>query len=222
MWSDSETNRDFLNFRTVANTVAEMIVMAKGKPLSLGVCGSWGVGKSSMIKLIQEELAARNDQKFVFVEFNAWLYQGYDDARAALMEVIAQKLLNYAEKNKKPTKRILEFLGRVRWARVTSLGASVIASAIVGAHLPGAAGAVFGAVHNLTQQGFTKETLDATEEAGKEASETAKGLLAEKKNPHPPKKFRNFVTILRLPSKRLASLSLSLLTILIAVCQKPP
>jgi len=25
----------------------------------------------------------------VFVTFNAWLYQGYDDARAALMDVIA-------------------------------------------------------------------------------------------------------------------------------------
>ena len=106
------------------------------------------------------------------------------------MEVIAQKLLDYAEKNKKPTKRILEFLGRVRWARFTSLGASMVASAMVGAHLPGAAGAVFGAVHSLTQQGFTKETLDAAEEAGNEASETAKGLLAEKKESSPPKEIQ--------------------------------
>ena len=54
MWSDSETDRDFLNFRTVADTAAELIVQAKGQPLSLGVSGSWGVGKSSMIKLIQD------------------------------------------------------------------------------------------------------------------------------------------------------------------------
>lgn len=29
MWADSETNRDFLNFRAVANTAAEIIVQAK-------------------------------------------------------------------------------------------------------------------------------------------------------------------------------------------------
>jgi predicted KAP-like P-loop ATPase len=28
----------------------------------------------------------------MLVEFNAWLYQGYADARAALMDVIATKL----------------------------------------------------------------------------------------------------------------------------------
>ena len=52
MWSDNETNRDFLNFRCVADTAAEMVVQANGQPLSLGVSGDWGVGKSSMLKLI--------------------------------------------------------------------------------------------------------------------------------------------------------------------------
>ena len=45
MWSDNETNRDFLNFRCVADTAAEMIVQANGQPLSMGVSGGWGVGK---------------------------------------------------------------------------------------------------------------------------------------------------------------------------------
>ena len=49
-----------------------------------------------MIKLTQVSLAKRprkeREREFIFVEFNAWLYQGYDDARAALMDVIATKL----------------------------------------------------------------------------------------------------------------------------------
>ena len=96
MWADNETTRDFLNFSGVADTVAEIIVQARGRPISIGVSGAWGVGKSSMIKLTQTSLANRegreNEKDFVFVEFNAWLYQGYDDARAALMDVIADKL----------------------------------------------------------------------------------------------------------------------------------
>jgi hypothetical protein len=91
MWHDNETERDFLNFSGVADTVAEIVVQARGPPTSIGVSGSWGIGKSSMIKLIRASVAGRarkgGDREFVFVEFNAWLYQGYDDARAALMDV---------------------------------------------------------------------------------------------------------------------------------------
>lgn len=97
MWSDNETNRDFLNFRIVADTIAELVVQAEGKPLSVGICGGWGVGKSSMVKLVQESLTESSSDKFVFVEFNAWLYQGFDDARAALMEIIARELVTSAK-----------------------------------------------------------------------------------------------------------------------------
>jgi predicted KAP-like P-loop ATPase len=78
MWHDNETDQDFLNFSGVAGTVAEIIVQAQGRPISIGVSGRWGVGKSSMIKLIRKSLAERTDQigsPQVFVEFNAWLYQ---------------------------------------------------------------------------------------------------------------------------------------------------
>src|SRR5437773_10419216 len=104
MWPDNETDRDFLNFTGVAETVAEIVVQAQGRPISIGVSGAWGVGKSSMIKLIRTSLtqrAEKGDRDFIFVEFNAWLYQGYDDARAALMEVIANKLAEEAHKRKK-------------------------------------------------------------------------------------------------------------------------
>lgn len=101
MWADNETERDFLNFSCVAETVAEIIVQARGRPISIGVSGAWGIGKSSMIKLTRSAIAAREKtggaSKYVFVEFNAWLYQGYDDARAALMDVIAEKLEKEAE-----------------------------------------------------------------------------------------------------------------------------
>ena len=76
--------RDFLNFRCVADIAAETIIQAGGQPLSMGVSGGWGVGKSSMLKLISDALNERSGDRYLFVEFNAWLYQGYDDARAAL------------------------------------------------------------------------------------------------------------------------------------------
>ncbi|WOH52659.1 P-loop NTPase fold protein [Bradyrhizobium sp. sBnM-33] len=76
----NDTNRDFLNFTGVSDTVVEIIVQAKGKPISIGVSGAWGAGKSSMIRLVRAGLEQRAEGKrsdFIFVEFNAWLYQGY-------------------------------------------------------------------------------------------------------------------------------------------------
>ena len=114
MWHDNETERDFLNFSGVSNTVAEMIAQAAGRPISIGVSGIWGIGKSSMIKLIRRELDQRQPPpKFIFVEFNAWLYQGYDDARAALMDVIAERLNEEAETQKTGIDKAKELLGRV-------------------------------------------------------------------------------------------------------------
>ena len=113
MWPDNETEKDFLNFSGVADTVAEIITQATGRPTSIGISGSWGAGKSSMIKLVRAALAEKdqNDpEQFIYVEFNAWLYQGYDDARAALLEVIATKLNEESEKRKTGTDKAKELL----------------------------------------------------------------------------------------------------------------
>jgi len=125
MWSDNETNKDFLNFRYVADTAAEMILQAEGLPLSMGVSGGWGVGKSSMLKLIRDSLKARDrDNQYLFVEFNAWLYQGYDDARAALMEVIARRLIEHGEESKTGLDKAKDLLRRVNWLRLVGMAAT--------------------------------------------------------------------------------------------------
>ncbi|HEX8089500.1 MAG TPA: P-loop NTPase fold protein, partial [Blastocatellia bacterium] len=125
MWPDNETARDFLNFSGVAETVAEIIVQSRGRPISIGVSGAWGVGKSSLIKLIQQSLAGRprreGEREFIFVEFNAWLYQGYDDARAALMDVIATKLEEEAKKRQKAIDKAKALVKRVNWLRAAKL-----------------------------------------------------------------------------------------------------
>ena len=120
MWSDNETNRDFLNFGCVADTAAEIIIQADGQPLSLGISGGWGTGKSSMLNLISQSLKGREDERFLFVEFNAWLYQGFDDARAALMEVIARRLVKHGEVSARGLDKAKGFLSRVNWLRVAS------------------------------------------------------------------------------------------------------
>ena len=54
MWNDVETTQDLLNFKVVADTAAQMIKDGNGQPVSIGVSGSWGVGKSSLVQMIGE------------------------------------------------------------------------------------------------------------------------------------------------------------------------
>lgn len=142
MWTDNETDVDFLNFSGVAKTAATMIRQVQPNPVSIGVSGAWGVGKSSLIKLIRNELmldkskpkGVLSDQNtFVFVEFNAWLYQGYDDARAALLETVAQTLQREADARKTACDKVTEFARRVNWFRAAKL-AGQAAMTLAAAH----------------------------------------------------------------------------------------
>jgi len=161
MWTDNETDRDLLNFTGVAQSIAELVVQAGGKPISIGVSGAWGIGKSSMMKLTQTALRGREapgGPTFVFVDFNAWLYQGYDDARAALMDVIATKLQAVAEDKKTLRDKAGELLARVNWYRVGRAAASAAFSVATGLHPAGLIGGTLSLVKaQLGKDGEGKE-----------------------------------------------------------------
>jgi predicted KAP-like P-loop ATPase len=197
MWSDNETERDFLNFSGVAETVAEIIVQAKGRPISIGVSGAWGIGKSSMIKLTRSAVAARNDEsgkkhsdKYVFVEFNAWLYQGYDDARAALMDVITEKLAEEAESRATALDKVASLAKRVKWLRVAKLATTSAASIYFGIPPVGAVGEIFELGKKVVTGGFGKEATDAAKKAAGEVVKEGAELLKPKEETSPPKEIQ--------------------------------
>lgn len=151
MWHDVATTKDLLNFTVVADTAAQLVRESIGEPVSIGVSGNWGTGKSSLVKMIGASLKETDttDQKYVFLEFNAWLYQGYDDARMALLQSVADILLAESERRQTHVERALEFAKRVNWLRVVKLLAPAVSGAVVGGTVGGPIGAVIGAVGGL-------------------------------------------------------------------------
>lgn len=106
MWSDVESSEDYLNFGEVSDLAVDILSAKDMRPISIGVFGNWGAGKSSLLKLIETKL--ENDQKdYIVINFDAWLYQGFDDARASLLEVIATELLKSAKEDKSLLKKIM-------------------------------------------------------------------------------------------------------------------
>ena len=114
MWSDTETTKDLLNFKVVADSIANIIINSNNEPMSIGISGSWGVGKSSLVKMIGESI--RNNDKnneYIFIEFNAWLYQGYDDAKNALLQTVADNIIEISEKKQTCIDKTKKFIKRI-------------------------------------------------------------------------------------------------------------
>ena len=189
MWPDNETSRDFLNFSGVADTVAEIIVQANGRPISIGVSGAWGVGKSSMIQLIRGALEGR-DEPFVFVEFNAWLYQGYDDARAALLEVIATTLTTEAEKRKTGLDKARELLHRVNWLRAAKLTASSALAMSLGLPPVGLVGEIYQLGRKAIVDQADAQTVSAADDTAEKLGDKIDGLFRPRPDTSPPKEIQ--------------------------------
>ncbi len=194
MWLDNETERDFLNFSGVADTVAEIIVQARGRPISIGVSGAWGIGKSSMIKLTRASLARRprkeGEREFIFVEFNAWLYQGYDDARAALMDVIASRLEAEAEARAKGVDKAQALVKRVNWLRAAKLVAGSALALSLGLPPVGLAGEVWSLGQKALAGNIDEKLIGEAQTKAGEVASAAAGLLNPKAETSPPKEIQ--------------------------------
>ena len=115
MWSDNETTVDYLNFGIVADACAKLLQQAEGAPISVGISGGWGAGKTSLV-----------------VTFNPWLYQDFEGARSALLQLVGDKVLQLATKNESLVKKAARLLKRINLLRVAQLGGEVAATLYTG------------------------------------------------------------------------------------------
>ncbi|MBT6835834.1 MAG: NTPase [Bacteroidetes bacterium] len=104
MWKDSETNIDLLDFDYLVGVTKSIITNDELSPSSIGVYGDWGSGKSSLIEMTLNELSSNED--YLCLKFNGWLFEGYEDAKTALIGTILDEI----NKQKKPTSKAKEVL----------------------------------------------------------------------------------------------------------------
>lgn len=88
---DNETKVDLLNNEAIANTIIGLLRGRPDAPVTIGVHGDWGAGKSSVLEMISARLDA--EDKVLCLKFNGWRFQGFEDAKIALIEGIVNGLL---------------------------------------------------------------------------------------------------------------------------------
>lgn len=86
MWSDNEADVDLLRYAYLASGVSRIVRSERLRPTTVGVFGDWGSGKSSLLKMIRADL--EKDSGVMCLAFDGWLFEGYEDAKTALMGTI--------------------------------------------------------------------------------------------------------------------------------------
>lgn len=90
MWSDKETTQDLLGYTVHASLLKNVVTNDKNLPITVGLYGDWGSGKSSILKILQEQLNKEDDT--VVVYFDGWSFESFDDAKMALIQGIVDAL----------------------------------------------------------------------------------------------------------------------------------
>ena len=72
MWLDNASSIDMLFYSPYANTIVSFTKNAYLTPMTIGLYGSWGAGKSSLLQLIEQRIEDDRDDDVVCVSLNAW------------------------------------------------------------------------------------------------------------------------------------------------------
>jgi len=123
LWSDNEADVDLLRFDYLASAVTGVIGTRHMLPVTIGVFGDWGSGKSSLIKIVQSRLS--EEQRTLCLTFNGWLFEGHEDAKTALMGSILDAIEDRLRETEGVAGRgmalLRKLLKRVNWFQLASL-----------------------------------------------------------------------------------------------------
>ncbi|MBK8786975.1 MAG: NTPase [Chitinophagaceae bacterium] len=140
MWSDNETSEDLLGFKVHADLLIDVIKDENVLPVTIGIFGDWGSGKSSVLKIINDELAGEDGDlkdNTLVLYFNGWVFEGYDDAKAALLESIIEKFEKHKTIGHKVKDSTVKLFKSVKWMRMLGLGFKKIVLPTAAAYFTG-------------------------------------------------------------------------------------
>lgn len=185
MWADNETSEDLLGFKVHADLLINVINDETVLPVTIGVFGDWGSGKSSILQIIKSEFDKEENNNSVCIYFNGWTFEGYDDAKAALLNAILKEL----EDNKKLSEEVKSTVKEkakklwksIDWMRGAGMVMKNIALPAVSAYFTGGLSLIPFGIQKLTENGLDSPDKLITKLQSEEGTEFFKSLQKAEK-----------------------------------------
>ena len=165
---DNETRVDLLNNEAIAATIIKLLRAQHAHPVTIGVQGDWGAGKSSVLEMIEAGLSGSDE--VLCLKFNGWRFQGFEDAKIALIEGIATALIENRPVLTKATDAVKDLFKRIDWLKVAKHAGGLAFTAFSGMPTPGQIAAITGGLEHILADPAklaTKENIGAAIEGVK-------------------------------------------------------
>ena len=114
--SDNETKVDLLNNEPIAHTIVQVLRRHAHRPITIGIHGDWGAGKSSVLEML--EAALETESGVLCLKFNGWRFQGFEDAKIALIEGIVTGLIEKRPALTKMATAVADLFKRIDWLKI--------------------------------------------------------------------------------------------------------
>lgn len=145
--TDNETKVDLLNNEAIATTIIGLLRERPDRPITIGVHGDWGAGKSSILEMIEVGLSG-NDE-VLCLKFNGWRFQGFEDSKIALIEGIVTGLVESRTNLTKATSTVKEVFKRIDWLKVAKKAGGLAVTAFTGVPTPDQIGGIVNALETM-------------------------------------------------------------------------
>jgi predicted KAP-like P-loop ATPase len=138
--TDNETKIDLLNNEAIASTIIGLLREQLNHPVTIGVHGDWGAGKSSVLEMIESGFSDKDD--VLCLKFNGWRFQGFEDAKIALIEGIVSGLVEKRPALKKVEGAIKDVFRSIDWLKVAKRAGGLALTAFTGVPTPEQIGSI--------------------------------------------------------------------------------
>ena len=172
--SDNETKVDLLNNEAIAKTIVMLLRERPEHPVTIGVHGDWGAGKSSVLEMIEVALDA--DDRVLCLKFNGWRFQGFEDAKIALIEGIVTGLIEKRPLLTKAGDAVKDIFHRIDLLKAAKKAGGLALTAYAGLHGLGVHALAIPAFLN-TLESWASDPTQLTKENVESVLSSAKGLL---------------------------------------------
>ena len=194
MWADNETFEDLLGFQVHADLIRSVVLNSKLLPVTIGVFGDWGSGKSSIMEMLKRDLEPENQQdpklkaqleSVAVLYFNGWLFEGYDDAKSALLSSIVSQLSEHKRFGPKIRDAARGLAHRIQGMRLLRWGVKEIGVPALKAYLTGGVSLVGDLAGHLPKLVDKKKAANAKgKEKDKAKDEDSTAILVPEEDPN--------------------------------------